>query len=95
MENNETTHVVPHRLYGLILIVLICLTVISVAVTRIELARLTVFIALFIAAIKATLVLTYFMHLKFDNVLLKIMVAAIFVLLSLVMFVTFLDYNYR
>jgi len=95
MENNETTHVVPHTMYGLILIVLICLTVISVAVTRIELARLTVFIALFIAAIKATLVLTYFMHLQFDNVLLKIMVAAIFVLLSLVMFVTFLDYNYR
>jgi len=95
MENKKAAHIVPHTLYGLILIVLICLTGLSVAVTSIELASLTVFIALFIAGIKATLVLTFFMHLKFDNVLLKIMVAAIFVLLGLVMFVTFLDYNYR
>lgn len=95
MENEKTAHIVPHSLYGLILIVLICLTGLSLAVTRIELASLTVFVALFIAGIKATLVLTYFMHLKFDNLLLKIMVAATFFLLSLVMFVTFLDYNYR
>jgi len=95
MENKETTHIVPHTLYGLILIVLISLTGLSVAVTSIELASLTVFVALLIAGIKATLVLTYFMHLKFDNLLLKIMVTATFVLLGLVMFVTFLDYNYR
>ena len=82
MENEKTVHIVPHSLYGLILIVLICLTGLSLAVTRIELASLTVFVALFIAGIKGTLVLTYFMHLKFDNLLLKIMVAATFFLLS-------------
>ncbi len=95
MEKKQSAHVVPHKMYGLILLVLICLTFMSVAVTSIELASLTVFIALSIAAVKGILVLTFFMHLKFDNLILRIMVAAIFLLLGLVMFVTFLDYNYR
>ncbi|MCU4173763.1 cytochrome C oxidase subunit IV family protein [Carboxylicivirga sp. N1Y90] len=95
MENNNESHIVPYKTYGIILSVLIVLTLISVAVTRIELASLTVFVAILLAAVKSSFVLIYFMHLKFDNKLLKALVAAVFILIALVMVVTFLDYNYR
>lgn len=95
MENNNQSHIVPYKTYGIILSVLIVLTFISVAVTRIELASLTVFVAVLLAAVKSSFVLIYFMHLKFDNKLLKALVTAVFVLIALVMVVTFLDYNYR
>lgn len=95
MDNDKNTHIVPFKTYGIVLTVLIVLTLISVAVTQIDLASLTVFIAILLATVKSGIVLTYFMHLKFDNNLLKGLVAAVFILISLVMFVTFLDYNYR
>ena len=95
MDNHNDTHIVPFKTYGIILAVLIMLTLISVAVTQIDLASLTVFTAIMLATIKSSLVLVYFMHLKFDNKLLQVLVTAVFVLVALVMFVTFLDYNYR
>ncbi|MCU4163169.1 cytochrome C oxidase subunit IV family protein [Carboxylicivirga caseinilyticus] len=95
MENHNESHIVPFKTYGIILAVLIVLTLLSVAVTQIDLASLTVFTAILIAAVKSGFVLVYFMHLKFDNKLLKALVGAVFILIALVMFVTFLDYNYR
>ena len=95
MDNHQHTSIVPFKTYGIVLAVLVVLTLLSVLVTRIDLASLTVFIALLLATIKSGIVLVYFMHLKFDNRLLKALVAAVFILISLVMFVTFLDYNYR
>lgn len=95
MENHNDSHIVPFKTYGIILSVLIVLTLISVAVTQIDLASLTVFTAILLATIKSGFVLVYFMHLKFDNLMMKIFVTAVFVLVALVMVVTFLDYNYR
>lgn len=68
---------------------------VSVEITRIELGTLTVTAALFIAGIKAALVLTYFMHLKFDNSIFRIMLIGVILLIGVVIFVTFLDYLYR
>lgn len=93
--NKSETHIVPYKLYLSILSGLILLTLISVGVTYIELANLTVFTAILLASVKSTLVLIYFMHLKFDNKLIQILVAAVFVIVALVLFITFLDYNYR
>ena len=95
MENHNESHIVPFKTYGIVLAFLVVLTLISVAVTQIDLASLTVFTAILLATIKSGIVLVYFMHLKFDNKLLKVLVSAVFVLIALVMFVTFLDYNYR
>ena len=64
---NEKNHIVPYQTFLLVLAGLIALTLISVAVTKIYLGTLTVFIALFIAAVKSTFVLRVFMHLKFEN----------------------------
>jgi len=93
--SSDSHHIVPYKVYGIILAFLLLMTAISVAVTQIELASLTIFIALLLASIKSAVVLYYFMHLKFDSIFIRIMVAAIFVLVGIVFFITFLDYNYR
>ncbi|WP_081785508.1 cytochrome C oxidase subunit IV family protein [Saccharicrinis fermentans] len=61
----------------------------------VEFGQLTIFVTLLLASIKSTLVLIYFMHLKFDNRIIQIIVPTIFILVTLVLIVTFLDYNFR
>ncbi len=92
---NEKHHIIPYRTFLFILAGLITLTLISVLVTRISLGTLTVTIALLIASIKSSLVLSIFMHLKFDDKIFAIMVSAVIVLIAFVIFITFLDYFYR
>lgn len=88
-------HIVPYRTYIFILIGLLTLTAISVAVTQIDLGTLTVMVAFTLAAVKSTLVLIYFMHLKFEERIYAIMVAGVFLLLFIVFIITFLDYFFR
>ncbi|TLX77478.1 cytochrome-c oxidase [Labilibacter sediminis] len=95
MEDHSKSHIVPYKTYLLILAGLIVLTLLSVAITHIEFGELSVFAAILLASVKSSLVLVYFMHLKFDNKVLQIFVTAIFILVALVIFITFLDYNYR
>lgn len=92
---HEKEHIIPYRTFLFVLAGLIILTLVSVAVTKIHLGTLTVFIALLIAAVKSAFVLRIFMHLKFENKMFTIMVLAIIVLISVVIFITLLDYLYR
>lgn len=92
---NEKHHAVPYRVYVYILIVLIAFTFMSIGITQINLGAYSVLGALIFAMIKSYLVLTYFMHLKFDTLFLRLSVLSIFILLLLVIVITFLDYFYR
>ena len=88
-------HIVPYRTYLLILILLLGLTAVSVAVTQIELTKWGTPVAVLLAATKTTFVLAVFMHLKFDQRIFRVMVPLIFLLLGVVIFITFLDYGFR
>ncbi|MFO7573554.1 MAG: cytochrome C oxidase subunit IV family protein [Bacteroidales bacterium] len=92
---NSSHHIVPYRVYLVVLAVLIAMTGISVAVTQIDLGAVTIAIALLLATVKSTLVLIYFMHLKFENRMFSFMVAGVTLLTGVVIFVTFLDYLFR
>lgn len=95
MENNVNNHITPYRTYVIVLLSLLVLTALSVTVTTIELGPLTVTIALILATAKALMVLIYFMHLKFDNIIYSIMLGfVIFSIISIIV-VTFLDYLFR
>ena len=94
-EDNIHHHIIPYRTFLLVLAVLICLTLTSVALTQIYLGALTVAIALIIAAVKSTFVLRIFMHLKFDNKMFSYGVIGVVLLLSAVITVTLLDYLNR
>lgn len=93
--SDSSHHIVSYRTYGLILVLLLCLTGISVAVTQIELTRWTMAVALLLACTKSFIVLAIFMHLKFDQRIFRVMVAFIFLLFAAVIVVTFLDYAFR
>jgi cytochrome c oxidase subunit 4 len=60
-------HVVPLGLLFAVLAALLALTFATVAVTWLDLGRLNLGIALGIAVVKASLVLLYFMHLRWDR----------------------------
>lgn len=92
---NEKQHVVPYKVYFYILAALIVFTFMSIGITQINLGVYSVLGALIFAILKSFLVLTYFMHLKFDNLFLKLSVMSIFILLLIVIVITFLDYYFR
>ncbi len=94
-KDNIHNHIIPYRTFILILAVLICLTLTSVAFTQIYLGALTVAIALIIAVVKSTFVLRIFMHLKFDNKMFSYGVIGVVLLLSAVITITMLDYLNR
>jgi len=89
---NEKHHIVPYRTYAIILLILLVLTFLSVAITHIDLGSWSVTGALAFASVKSALVLIYFMHLKFDELYIRVMVGGVFVLFAAVLIVTLLDY---
>ncbi len=93
--SEEKHHVVPYRVYIIILLTLLALTFASIGITSIEMGKFTVTAALVFACIKTYLVLTYFMHLKYDKKYIVAMVAFVFILFFVVIIITFLDYLYR
>ncbi len=58
-------HVVPQKVYLLVFATLICLTLITVDVAFYNLGILNLYVALAIAVTKATIIVLYFMHVKF------------------------------
>ncbi|MEZ5070577.1 MAG: cytochrome C oxidase subunit IV family protein [Bacteroidales bacterium] len=93
--SDTSHHIVSYRTYGLILLLLLCLTAVSVAVTQIELTRWATPVALLLATTKTVFVLSVFMHLKFDQKMFRIMATLAFLLVVVVIIFTFLDYGFR
>jgi len=93
--SEEKHHIVSYRLYAIVLIVLLTLTFASIAITNIELGAYTVAGALLFAIVKSYLVLTFFMHLKYDKPYIRIMVIFVFAIFIVVLVITMLDYLYR
>ena len=93
--SEEKHHIIPYRVYVIVLLALVALTFSSIEVTRIELGAYTVAAALIFACIKSFLVLTYFMHLKYDKKYIIAMVAFVFIIFLIMIVLTFVDYLYR
>lgn len=92
---SDTHHIVPYRTYGLILLALLVLTGTSVAVTQIELTRWSTIVALLLATTKSSIVLAIFMHLKFDQMVYKVMALFVLMVIIAVIVLTFFDYGFR
>jgi len=93
--SEEKHHIVSYKTYFLILLALIAFTFGSVWITSIELGEYTVAGALLFSTIKTFLVLTFFMHLKYDKPYIKLMVTFVFGVFVVTIIITFLDYLYR
>ena len=93
--NEHAPHITSYKTLGVILVTLLSLTCITILVTSLELHVWNVVLALVIACVKGFLVVTYFMHIKHENILLKILVGMVFALFALIIIITFFDYLYR
>jgi len=87
----DVGHVVPLRLLVGVLAVLLVLTIATVAVTLVDLGRLNIVVAMVIAAVKATLVLLYFMHLRWDRPFHALVIVSAIVFVALFVALALLD----
>ena len=92
---NHDNHISSYSLNLTILLILLILTTTSVLAVKFHFGAFTVAIALIIASVKAAIVLTYFMHLKFESLLLRLMVSGVLLLFAIVVVITFIDYYFR
>src|SRR5438552_17878136 len=78
-------HILPSKLYWTIWAILICLTVVTALVATVDLGWLNPVAALLIVTGEATIVVLFFMHVKYTSERLTVMfiVSALFWLLSL------------
>jgi cytochrome c oxidase subunit 4 len=84
-------HVVSIRAYCGIFFVLMALTALTVGAAMIDLGRLNIVVAMTIAVIKATLVLLYFMHLRYSPRLTWLVVGVAFAWLGILIGLTMVD----
>ncbi len=95
MNNNPHPHIIKYKTYFFVLLALLVFTTISVLITEIELGKLAIVGALVLATLKSSLVLWYFMHLKYESKILRIMVGLVLFIFIAVVIVTFSDYSFQ
>jgi cytochrome c oxidase subunit IV len=90
-------HVLPVRTYLIVFVALMALMVLTAFLSTVAMGReLNTIVALFIAAVKATLVLLFFMHLKYESYKLSAVVFSAGLFWLLIFFgLTLVDYGTR
>jgi len=86
-------HAVPRRILGGVYGLLLMFTVITVAVSKVDLGNANIWVALFIAVIKGGLVVMYFMHLRWDSPFNGIVLLAALFFVALFIGLALLDSN--
>ncbi|MDQ1265065.1 MAG: cytochrome c oxidase subunit [Bacteroidota bacterium] len=81
--------------YVLIWLILLGLTVTTVAVAGIDLGEFILFTAMLIAAVKSWFVINVFMHIKFDEPIFKVFIIIALMTLLAVFILTSIDVFYR
>jgi cytochrome c oxidase subunit IV len=89
------THIVAPRTFISVWLVLLALTAATVTVSRMDLGALSMLTAIVIASAKAGLVLWFFMHLKYERRLFKVLLLVPIVTLAVIIGLTFVDVWYR
>jgi len=84
-------HVTPPMTFLNVLVVLLFLTFITVAVSRFDFGSANLLIAMLIAAVKASLVIAIFMHIKWDTAINRVVFLSSFLFLSLLLIFTLAD----
>ncbi|MBF0514671.1 MAG: cytochrome C oxidase subunit IV family protein [Desulfovibrionaceae bacterium] len=92
---SRSQHVLSYGFLTGIFAALMVLTATTIIVSRIELGFFNVVVALSVASAKASLVIFFFMHLKYENRTLKTMVLLAFILLAICIGFTFFDVGPR
>lgn len=88
-------HIVSPKVYIVILLILLALTGLTVAASYVEMGVFNPIVAIAIGCTKATLVVLFFMHVKYANKLTKLTVGAGFFTFFVLISMTLTDYISR
>ncbi|SRR5579862_4231249 len=89
-------HIIPSKIYYAIWIGLMILTVVTAAVSFVDLGPFNTIVALLIATFKALLVVLFFMHVKYTSEkLTKMVIVSSLFWLLLLLFLSLADYSTR
>jgi cytochrome c oxidase subunit 4 len=91
----QSKHIVRTRTFVSVWVALLALTAITVTVAELNLGAFSTLTAIVIASIKSGLVLWFFMHLKYEKPLLKLLLLVPIVTLAVIIGLTFVDVLYR
>jgi cytochrome c oxidase subunit IV len=94
-EHPQEPHVVPVSLYIVIFLSLMVLTALTVFAATKDFGPGNTIIAVSIAALKATLVILFFMHVRYNDNIVRIAVFAGFLWLGIMIVLTLSDYIAR
>jgi len=94
-EKAPAIKLISNRTYIIVWLCLLALTTATVSVAKLHLIKYAIIAAIAIATLKAGLVVNYFMHLKEEHWVLKIMLFVALFALTLIVLLTFADTWYR
>ena len=93
--HSEEAHAVPYSVYVNVWLALLVMTGITVGASYIDFGHVGLFTAILIATVKATLVLLYFMHVRFERPVFTYMILAVLITYGIFIALTFSDYSFR
>lgn len=95
MTTDTAEHIVSYRTLTAVWITLLVLTVATVLITRIDMGSAKVWAALAIACVKSGLVIAFFMHMKYEARLFRVILFVALATLAIFIGFTFFDVLYR
>lgn len=84
-------HIIPASIYLKVFAALILLTIITVAAAQVDFGAMNAVVAFGIATVKASLVLGFFMHLKYDDMMNRVIIGSSFFFLIVLWFFSIID----
>jgi cytochrome c oxidase subunit 4 len=90
-----SAHIAPLRLYWTVFGLLMVMTVLTVAVTFVDLGAANLYVAMGIAIFKASIVVLYFMHARWSSRLTHVVILSGIVFLGILFSFTLADYFTR
>jgi cytochrome c oxidase subunit IV len=94
-DSPEIPKVLSYRLLITVLAMLLLLTGMTIGISMIHLGKFNVWAALLIASVKSSLVILFFMHMKYENRVIKIAFVSTICFVAILIGFIFWDIVYR
>ncbi len=92
---NDETHIVKDRTFISVWVALLILTGVTIEAAHLQMGEWSMLANILIASTKASLVLWFFMHLKYERKLFKVLILVPILTITIIIGLTFFDIWYR
>ena len=92
---SEQEHIFSYKVIVIIWLVLMVLTGVTISVSYVDLGSLNIWVALGIASTKSALVISIFMHMKYERPIFKLSLLVALCILAIFVGFIFIDVLYR